>query len=54
MGFHVFVGENIFNLISEELKTADIPWTNCLSLGCDNAAVMVGHKKGVFAYIKVS
>ena len=46
-------GENIFKLIADEMENAEIPWENCLSLGCDNAAVMVGKNKGVFGYMKV-
>lgn len=45
-------GENIFLLMNKELESRNIPWENCLSLGCDNASVMTGHKKGVFAYVK--
>lgn len=44
-------GENIFRLIEKELVTHNIPWSNCLALGCDNANVMVGRKKGVYAYM---
>lgn len=45
-------GENIFKLLDAELQSNNIPWTNCLSLGCDNANVMTGMKKGVFAFVK--
>ena len=45
-------GENIFKLLNKELMDSKVPWANCLSLGCDNAPVMTGHKKGVFAFIK--
>ncbi|XP_021376724.1 uncharacterized protein LOC110465317 [Mizuhopecten yessoensis] len=45
-------GRNIFGLMDKELKARNIPWENCLSLGCDNASVMTGHKKGVFAFVK--
>ena len=44
--------ENIFKLLNKELMDSEVPWANCLSLGCDNAPVMTGHKKGVFAFIK--
>ena len=33
-------GENIFKLLDAELKLRQVPWTNCLALGCDNASVM--------------
>ena len=45
-------GENIFLLLDKELESRSIPWENCLALGCDNASVMTGHKKGVFAFVK--
>ena len=45
-------GENIFKLIQEELSGRLIPWKNCLSLGCDNAPVMTGKHKGVYAFVK--
>jgi len=48
----VLSGENIFNLINKELTDHAIPWANCLSLGCDNAPVMTGHHKGVYAFMK--
>ena len=40
-------GERIFDLIEAEFKAHIIPWTNCISLGSDNAPVMVGKNKGV-------
>ena len=49
---HVFPGENIFQLIEAELRSSHIPWDNCLSLGCDNANVMTGRHKGVYAFVK--
>lgn len=44
-------GEAIFNLIDKELKAHQIPWSNCLALGSDNANVMVGRDKGVFGFM---
>ena len=49
-----FTGRNIFELMDKELKARDIPWENCLSLGCDNASVMTGHKKGIIFMIIMS
>ncbi|GFO29176.1 leukotriene a-4 hydrolase [Plakobranchus ocellatus] len=40
--------ENIFKLIDDAFNHHGIPWGNCLALGCDNASVMVGGKKGFF------
>lgn len=48
----MFTGENIFKLVDAEVKSAGLSWTNCLALGCDNASVMVGQHKGVYAYVK--
>ena len=45
------LGENIFNLVDKELQTHGILWKNCLAFGADNAAVMTGCHKGVFAFI---
>lgn len=45
-------GENIFRLIQNALEEKEIPWGNCISFGTDNASVMIGHKKGVFAFPK--
>jgi len=36
----------------KELSTRQIPWTNNLALGCDNASVMTGCRKGVYAFAK--
>ena len=55
-----FPGENIFGLVKKELAvpTDDgdggplVPWFNCLAIGCDNAAVMTGHTKGVYGRMK--
>ena len=44
-------GENIFKLQEAELASCDVPWTNCLALGCDNAPVMTGANKGVIAFV---
>ncbi|XP_064648741.1 uncharacterized protein LOC135500955 [Lineus longissimus] len=46
-------GKNIFNLLDAEMKDEDepIPWSNCLAFGTDNANVMVGNRKGVFAFM---
>ncbi|KAK7504777.1 hypothetical protein BaRGS_00003805 [Batillaria attramentaria] len=41
-------GVNIFNLIKREFEVHEIPFRNCLALGCDNANVMVGAEKGVY------
>jgi len=35
-----------------ELKSRDIPWSNCMALGSDNASVMTGNKKGVIAFME--
>lgn len=45
-------GENIFNLLDKELTSWSIPWSNCVSFGTDNAAVMLGKHKGVATLIK--
>ena len=45
-------GENIAKLLTSEMKKHDIPWKNCTALGSDNAAVMVGIRKGVGSYLK--
>ena len=45
-------GENIFLLIEAEFTTHTIPWSNCLSLRCDNTSVMTGNKKGVISYLR--
>lgn len=38
--------------MNDELHQRNIQWSNCLALGCDNANVMTGHNKGVFAFVK--
>ncbi|KAJ8017756.1 Zinc finger MYM-type protein 6 [Holothuria leucospilota] len=45
-------GENIFNLLNNELTSWSIPWSNCVSFGTDNASVMLGKHKGVATLIK--
>eukprot|EP00745_Piridium_sociabile_P017086 TRINITY_DN2568_c0_g1_i14.p1 TRINITY_DN2568_c0_g1~~TRINITY_DN2568_c0_g1_i14.p1 ORF type:complete len:672 (-),score=163.69 TRINITY_DN2568_c0_g1_i14:435-2351(-) len=45
-------GQNIFNLVDDELQVRSIPWNNCISFGCDNAAVMTGRHKGVISFIR--
>lgn len=45
-------GQNIARLILDELKANSIPTENCLSLGADNAPVMIGKKAGVAAVLK--
>ncbi|XP_021346237.1 uncharacterized protein LOC110445779 [Mizuhopecten yessoensis] len=45
-------GEAIFNMMDTALQERGIPWSQCMALGCDNANVMTGHKKGVFAFVK--
>lgn len=46
-------GENIGKLILSELKRLNIPIKNCLSMGSDNAPVMLGKKNGVISSLKV-
>lgn len=43
-------GENIFNLMDTQVKKHS-EWTYCISYGSDNAAVMMGEKKGVAAFV---
>jgi hypothetical protein len=44
-------GENIFNLVHRELTSRNIPLKNCLAFGTDNANVVTGKHKGVFAFM---
>jgi hypothetical protein len=44
-------GENIFNLVDGELNKYRLSWKHCMSFCSDNAAVMMGHKKGVAAFV---
>jgi hypothetical protein len=48
-----FSGEHIFGLMDNEFRARNIPWGNCLSLGCDNASVMTGQNKGMIVYHSV-
>lgn len=43
---------NIATLVKAEFQKYGIPWQNCLAFGTDSANVMIGRKKGVFAYLK--
>lgn len=45
-------GENIFNMISNELLQLGIPWANVIGFVSDNASVMMGSKKGVISFIR--
>lgn len=45
-------GENIFQLIDREVVSRQLPWSNFLALGSDNANVMSGSKKGVIAHVR--
>lgn len=38
--------------MERELSSSQISWENNLALGCDNASVMTGCKKGVYAFAK--
>ena len=42
----------IFQSINKALTSAGLSWDNCISVGCDNASVMMGHLNGVAAHIK--
>ena len=44
-------GQNIFNLMNDELSRYKIPWENCLSFAADNASVMQGCRSGVASYV---
>lgn len=46
--FCVIPGVKIFSLIKNEMQAHNIPWDNCLALGCDNANVMVGKDTGLY------
>ena len=39
-------------LMDAEFQSRDIPWSNCIAFGSDNASVMTGNKKGVIAFIE--
>lgn len=45
-------GRKIFDLVDDEFKSNNIPWENCLALGCDNASVMTGKNNGVISFCK--
>ncbi|RUS87864.1 hypothetical protein EGW08_004397 [Elysia chlorotica] len=45
-------GENIGDLVLKELSNIGIPIDNCLAMGSDNAAVMLGKKNGVIAKLQ--
>jgi hypothetical protein len=45
-------GENIFNLMDNELKCLGVPWSNCVCIAANNASVMMGKHKGVVAFLK--
>ena len=45
-------GENIANLIIQDFKKCNIPFENCIALGSDNTKVMIGNKKGAYAFLK--
>ena len=44
-------GKNIFDLLDSLLRENDISSLNCVSFGCENAAVMTGVYKGVMSFI---
>ena len=52
ISFYFFPSENIFRLVDDELSAQQVPWTNCIAFGSDNANVMTGHKKGVIAFVR--
>lgn len=45
-------GQGIFNALNQEMTQKSIPWSNCVSFGCDNANTMTGSVKGVAAFVK--
>lgn len=45
-------GENIFNLVNEEMQNKGLSWINCISFGTDNCSTMIGRHKGTAAFIK--
>jgi hypothetical protein len=44
-------GEAIFKLIEKVFVENDIPWSNLIAFGCDNANVMVGKNNGVYGHL---
>lgn len=47
-------GENIAGLLIKTLEEHGIPIKNCMSLGSDNASVMLGKNTGVIAHLRNS
>ena len=45
-------GENIFDLMDQALKEQGLRWDHCVAYGSDNAAVMMGKKNGVAAFVR--
>ena len=45
-------GENIYKMIKSELESHNVPVTNCIAFGSDNAPVMTGKHKGVITYMQ--
>lgn len=44
-------GKNIFDHLDKTIKDCALTWDKCISFSTDNAAVMVGEKSGVAAFI---
>nr|XP_042906662.1 zinc finger BED domain-containing protein 5-like [Parasteatoda tepidariorum] len=44
-------GQNMFQLLHEELSKRSIPWSNCIAFSCDNASSMIGKHKGLTKYL---
>ena len=45
-------GENIFELMNNEIKHLGLDWNKCICFCSDNASVMMGRKKGVAAFVQ--
>ena len=45
-------GDAIFKVILEEFAKYRVPRETCNAVGCDNAYIMTGKEKGVFAFCK--
>lgn len=45
-------GDNIGHLLLNELQGMGVPITNCISMGSDNANVMLGKKNGVISVLR--
>ncbi|KAL8606384.1 hypothetical protein ACOMHN_020538 [Nucella lapillus] len=43
--------KKIFELVDAELQAQGVSWDNCIAFGLDNAPVMTGQNKGVFAFV---